>query len=211
MEQKIAIFVDYTAIARRSSEFLEALLHPRALDFFAFGGEPITASIFVPVDPHSLSQIETVTNGLWDAGWLVVSKVGVPHGSDYRCPFFVETTHAVLKAVYEQSVDTVVISVDSPDYIPLIKSLRDMGVFVVLAGNAAFPIEIRRHSNTSLNIDRFFDFIDQPSEPEDEDGRLRQIHRAHYTANPNDGDSTEAEEDTEEEIHGATNSQAERT
>ena len=91
------------------------------------------AFAYVPIDPRQEHAQDRAIGELWDAGYVVRSKVGTMAGSTYKCDFDVEITLDLVKTAYDMEPDIVVLVSGDSDFAPAVLALLERGIRVEAA------------------------------------------------------------------------------
>ena len=166
----------------------------------------------MPIDPRQEHAMDETINELWQAGYIVQSKVGTIAGETYKCDFDVEMTLDISRIAYTNAPDIVVIVSGDSDFVPIVLDLRGRGIRVeVAAFGVAMSRQLALKSSGFINLDALLG--DENSEPnnfeQDEPAddfdadtelnqRLEDINREREIFNPH---STERSDSLDENYH----------
>lgn len=131
--EKVVIFLDYPDTNRGAREQNIRLDFQDLLGYLSEGRFLSDAHCYVPIDPRNEHRLDGIIESLWDAGYLVTTKVGTIAGGTYTCNFDVEIAMDMLKVVYQVKPDIVVLASGDADFVPLILDVRKAGVRVEVA------------------------------------------------------------------------------
>lgn len=154
---KVAVFLDYANIdasARQKNCNVDcgALLNYLADE--SEGRTLQTACAYVPIDPRQEHAMDATINELWQAGYIVKSKVGTIAGETYKCDFDVEMTLDISRIAYGNTPDIVVLVSGDSDFIPIVLELRGRGIRVeVAAFEFTMSRQLARKSSGFINLD----------------------------------------------------------
>lgn len=136
MEEKLVLFLDYANINRAAGERRCPLDYADLLQYVSEGRFLVEAHSYVPINPRCEHRGDRDIEVLWQAGYLVHTRLGTLAGGTYRCNFDVEIATDMLKALYQVKPDIMVLASGDADFVPLIQEVRQAGVRVEVA---AFP------------------------------------------------------------------------
>ena len=160
--QKVVVFMDFANINRAAhdqrihidyihllNEYLANQDEGRALQ---------AASAYVPIDPRNEHGHDAYIKTLWEAGFVVKSKVGTIAGDTYKCNLDVEMVMDIMKSIYEIKPDILVLASGDVDFVPMILELRNSGIYVEVAGftNNTSSL-LRERANSFINLDVYYD------------------------------------------------------
>ncbi len=170
---KVAVFLDYANIdasARQKNCNVDcgALLNYLADE--SEGRTLQTACAYVPIDPRQEHAMDATINELWQAGYIVKSKVGTIAGETYKCDFDVEMTLDISRIAYGNTPDIVVLVSGDSDFIPIVLELRGRGIRVeVAAFEFTMSRQLARKSSGFINLDALIKSDDAAQEDFDDD------------------------------------------
>jgi uncharacterized LabA/DUF88 family protein len=171
--QKVVVFVDYANIDRAAQE------KRVRIDYFHLLNEYLTnqkegrtlqaASIYVPINPRNEHGRDAAINNLWEAGFVVKTKVGTFAGDSYKCNLDIEMVMDIMKAVYEIKPDILVLASGDVDFVPMVLELRNSGIRVEVAGfdNSTSSLLMER-ANSFINLDIYYNEYCGVDDPEQE-------------------------------------------
>lgn len=154
---KVAVFLDYANINASSRQMNCNVDYGELLNYLADEAEGRTlqaAYAYVPIDPRQEHAMDAAIDELWQAGYIVKSKVGTIAGDSYKCDFDVEMTMDISRIAYVNAPDIIVLVSGDSDFIPVVLELRGRGIRVEVA---AFEVAMSRHlalkSSGFINLD----------------------------------------------------------
>ena len=134
--EKVIVFLDYANLDASARENGCDIDCAALLDYLAASEEGRFlggAFAYVPIDPRQEHAQDVVIDNLWNAGYLVKSKVGTIASSSYKCDFDVEITLDIVRAAYDMRPDIVVLISGDSDFVPVVLNLREKGIRVEVA------------------------------------------------------------------------------
>lgn len=134
--EKVVVFLDYANINATGSQRKLPVDYSQLLNYLADPEEGRflqEAFAYVPIDPRREHAMDERVRELWDAGYLVKSKVGTIAGQSYKCDFDVEMTLDMSRLAYEMKPDIVVLASGDGDFVPVVLELRSKGIRVEVA------------------------------------------------------------------------------
>ncbi|HEY1353487.1 MAG TPA: NYN domain-containing protein [Ktedonobacteraceae bacterium] len=134
--ERIVLFLDYANVNRAAGERGWRLDYADLLEYVSDGRFLVEAHGYVPINPRCEHRGDRDIEDLWQAGYLVHTKLGTLAGGTYRCNFAVEIAMDMLKALFQVKPDIMVLASGDADFVPLIQESRQAGVRVEVA---AFP------------------------------------------------------------------------
>lgn len=132
-KEKVVFFLDYANIHRAAREKRYRLNYQHLLHYVGEGRFLLDAHCYVPINPRNEHRRDRVIEELWQAGYIVNSKIGTIAGGTYKCNFDVEITMDILKAVFQVKPDIIVLATGDADFVPLVLEIRKSGVRVEVA------------------------------------------------------------------------------
>jgi uncharacterized LabA/DUF88 family protein len=161
--QKVIVFVDYANIDRSACDQRMHIDYTHLLNEYLAnqnneGRVLKSASAYVPIDPRREHGQDTVIKALWEAGFVVKTKVGTYAGDSYKCNLDVEMAMDIMKAVYEIKPDILVLASGDVDFVPLVLELRNSGIYVEIAGfNNSTSGLLKDRANSFIDLDIYYD------------------------------------------------------
>ena len=155
--EKVVVFLDYANINAAASQQGCEADYKLLLDYLADPEEGRflqEAFAYVPIDPRREHAMDEKVRGMWDAGYLVKTKVGTIAGQSYKCDFDVEMTLDISRAAYELQPDIVVLASGDSDFVPVVLELRQKGIRVeVAAFNRSMSGLLRHRCSGFIDLD----------------------------------------------------------
>ena len=113
------------------------------------------AIAYVPLDPRREQALGREVAGLWDAGFVVRTKVGAIRGATYECSLLVEMTYDITRVALELKPDIIVIVSGRDEFVPLVLELRLRGIRVeVCAFGSETSDAVQRVSSGFVDLDQ---------------------------------------------------------
>lgn len=141
---RVAVFLDYANINAASRQMNCNVDYEALLNYLADETEDRTlqaAYAYVPIDPRQEHAMDETITELWQAGYVVKSKVGTIAGETYKCDFDVEMTMDISRVAYVNAPDIIVLVSGDSDFIPIVLDMRNRGIRVEVA---AFKLSMSR-------------------------------------------------------------------
>lgn len=164
---KVAVFLDYANINASARQKNCTVDYGALLEYLADEAEGRAlqaACAYVPIDPRLEHAMDATISDLWQAGYIVKSKVGTIAGETYKCDFDVEMTLDISRIAYTNAPDIVVLVSGDSDFIPIVLDLRERGIRVeVAAFKFAMSRQLALKASSFINLDEIIqsDFIDE--------------------------------------------------
>ncbi|WP_006787904.1 NYN domain-containing protein [Thiorhodospira sibirica] len=154
--EKLVVFLDYANI--NAAFDLQGYIpdYQDLLAYLAEGRFLVEAHAFVPIDPRNPHARDHLIESLWDARYLVHSKVGSIAGETYRCDFDVEITLEMMRTAEIVRPDILVLVSGDKDFVPAVLELRRRGVRVEVAAfagvNMARELQLKASGFIDLEV-----------------------------------------------------------
>ena len=159
--QKVAVFLDYANIEAASRSTGRNVDYGELLDYLADEEEGRVlqaAYAYVPIDPRLEHAKDRKIEALWEAGYIVRSKVGTIAGNSYKCDFDIEMTLDITRSSFDLKPDVIVIASGDSDFVPVVLDLRSKGIRVEVASfNYAMSEILARRCSGFISLDAVFD------------------------------------------------------
>ncbi len=171
---KVAVFLDYANVNASSRQMNCDIDYGALLNYLADEAEERTlqaAYAYVPIDPRQEHVMDAKIDELWQAGYIVKSKVGTIAGDSYKCNFDVEMTMDISRIAYVNAPDIVVLVSGDSDFTPIVLELRGRGIRVeVAAFQTAMSRQLALKSSGFINLDALVDAepVAEEAEPFDD-------------------------------------------
>ena len=196
--QKVAVFLDYANIEAASRSTGRNVDYGELLYYLADEEEGRVlqaAYAYVPIDPRLEHAKDRKIEALWEAGYIVRSKVGTIAGNSYKCDFDIEMTLDITRSSFDLKPDVIVIASGDSDFVPVVLDLRSKGIRVEVASfNYAMSEILARRCSGYISLDAVFDSYDEEfsaDSPYDDDNTTPE-------QDDTASDSPETHEETEE-------------
>ncbi len=154
---KVAVFLDFSNVDASSRKMNCDIDYGELLNYLADEAEERTlqtAYAYVPIDPRQEHAMDDTISELWQAGYIVQSKVGTIAGETYKCDFDVEMSLDIARIAYTNAPDIVVLVSGDSDFIPIVLDLRGRGIRVeVAAFNVSMSRQLALKSSGFINLD----------------------------------------------------------
>lgn len=154
---KVAVFLDFANVDASSRKMNCDIDYGELLNYLADEAEERTlqtAYAYVPIDPRQEHAMDDTISELWQAGYIVQSKVGTIAGETYKCDFDVEMSLDIARIAYTNAPDIVVLVSGDSDFIPIVLDLRGRGIRVeVAAFNVSMSRQLALKSSGFINLD----------------------------------------------------------
>lgn len=163
--EKVVVFLDYANINAATGQRNRRVDYGQLLGYLADPEEGRflqEAFAYLPIDPRREHAMDQRVCELWDAGYLVKSKVGTIAGQSYKCDFDVEMTLDMTRAAFELKPDIVVLASGDGDFVPVALELRSKGIRVEVAAYSESMSSLLRHRCSGF-IDLDYAFGDEVS------------------------------------------------
>lgn len=163
--ERVVIFNDFANINAALQKFDLVPDYQELLDYLSEGRFLVEAQAYVPIDPRNPHARDREIDALWEAGWLVNTKLGAMAGDSYKCDFDVEITLDLMRTAEIVKPDIVVLISGDKDFIPVILELRKRGIRVEVAAipgvNAAREVMQKASGFIDLNeyVNSVFDDV----------------------------------------------------
>jgi len=131
--ERIVIFNDFANINAALQNCDLVPDYQELLDYLSEGRFLVEAQAYVPIDPRNPHARDREIDALWEAGWLVNTKIGAMAGDSYKCDFDVEITLELMRTAEFVKPDIIVLISGDKDFIPVILELRKRGIRVEVA------------------------------------------------------------------------------
>jgi len=168
MTHKLIVFLDYANIDHTATNRGLSLDYGALLNYLAEGRFLAEAHVFVPRDPHAPYARDRAIEDLWQQGYLVHDKIGIPRGDSYKCDFDVEITLEMMRSAELAHPDIVVLASGDGDFLPVARELRRRAIRVEVA---AFPEHVARNlrlqASGYINLERWIQEISDSEKTED--------------------------------------------
>lgn len=184
---KVAVFLDYANINAAARQLNCNVDYEALLNYLADEAEERTlqaAYAYVPIDPRQEHAMDETISELWQAGYIVNSKVGTIAGESYKCDFDVEMALDISRIAYTNAPDIVVLVSGDGDFIPIVLDMRNRGIRVeVAAFDFAMSRQLTLKSSGFINLDVLIgENTSEPgsfsqSEPEEEPSDMEDINQ----------------------------------
>lgn len=184
---KVAVFLDYANINAAARQLNCNVDYEALLNYLADEAEERTlqaAYAYVPIDPRQEHAMDETISELWQAGYIVNSKVGTIAGESYKCDFDVEMALDISRIAYTNAPDIVVLVSGDGDFIPIVLDMRNRGIRVeVAAFDFAMSRQLTLKSSGFINLDVLIgENTSEPesfsqSEPEEESSDMEDINQ----------------------------------
>ena len=184
---KVAVFLDYANINAAARQLNCNVDYETLLNYLADEAEERTlqsAYAYVPIDPRQEHAMDETISELWQAGYIVNSKVGTIAGESYKCDFDVEMALDISRIAYTNAPDIVVLVSGDGDFIPIVLDMRNRGIRVeVAAFDFAMSRQLTLKSSGFINLDVLIgENTSEPesfsqSEPEEEPSDMEDINQ----------------------------------
>jgi len=132
-KEKVVVFLDYANVNRAAREKRYRLDYQDLLQYVGEDRFLVDAHCYVPLNPRNEHRLDREIEELWNAGYIVSTKLGTIAGGTYKCNFDVEITMDMLKVVYQVKPDIIVLASGDSDFVSLIQEVRKSGVRVEVA------------------------------------------------------------------------------
>ncbi len=157
MEKTVAVFMDYANVDASLHNMGQQLDPGELLHYLADEqeGRALKAAFaYVPIDPRREHANDETIDVLWQAGYIVKSKVGTIAGETYKCNLDVEMAMDIARVAYEIKPDIVVLVSGDSDFLPIVLELRGKGIRVEVAAiSTALSSLLANRSSGSILLD----------------------------------------------------------
>jgi len=154
---KVYVFYDYDNVGRLAADKGCQVKAGPLLDYLASDeeGRMLQEAIaYVPLDPRREQALGREVAVLWEAGFVVRTKVGTIVGDSFRCSQLVEMTFDVTRIALELKPDIVVIVSGRDELVPLVLELRLRGVRVEVCAFASHATDaVKRVASGFIDLD----------------------------------------------------------
>lgn len=152
--KRVLFFLDFANINRTAYDLQLEINYHHLLYYMGEGRQLIDAFAYVPIDPRNEHKYDDSIRQLQGGGYFVTTKIGTYAGDTYKCNFDVEMTIDILQIAHSVKPDIIVIGSGDGDFVPLIQTLRKMGIRVEIASyenNVSNNLILSASSFISLN------------------------------------------------------------
>lgn len=132
-QERVVTLIDYANINHGFEQYATQPDYTDLLAYLSEGRFLVEAHCFVPIDPRKPNARDREIEGLWQAGYLIHSKVGAKAGDSYKCDFDVEITLELMHTAEIVRPDIIVLASGDKDFMPAILELRRRGIRVEVA------------------------------------------------------------------------------
>jgi uncharacterized LabA/DUF88 family protein len=165
MKTKLLVFLDYANINSLARNSVIRLDYRHLLEYLVADRFLIDAYAYVPIDPRNEHGLDRTIEDLWKTGYSVQTKVGTVAGESYKCNMDVEMAIDILNAAYTIRPDIVVIASGDGDMLPVVQSLRKMGIRAEVASfEAGAARKLTIQASGFISLDQYVDEVMQVGE-----------------------------------------------
>ena len=157
MKKTVAVFMDFANVDASLRGIGQQLDPGELLNYLADEqeGRALKAAFaYVPINPRQEHAQDEMIEALWQAGYIVKSKVGTIAGESYKCNLDVEMAMDIARVAYEIKPDIVVLVSGDSDFLPIVLELRGKGIRVEAAAlSTAFSSLLASRSSGCILLD----------------------------------------------------------
>lgn len=129
---KVSLFLDVEDLEQAAEAFRCSIDYGQVRKFLIQNREVFSSYAFIPLDPKLPYTQDLLMTNLWENEYIVKTKLGRYEQDQLTCNIEMDLAVHVLKTVYEQDVDGIILVTNNPDFSDLIVMLRELGVWVEL-------------------------------------------------------------------------------